>query len=154
MLPIMSLTPYRLSTGGARRDVAPPADAGAERDVARGPRAARKGTSRNLPSRASLLRRLPAETLRRARTHQYASQTKHNRCTQVLGNIVSRPSEPKVRSLKKSNEKFQRALWSVAGGADLLKHLGFADLGETVTLPQAAEVAPLRLVRRGGEGRG
>lgn len=71
---------------------------------------------------------------------------------QILGNIASRPADPKVRSIKKASEKFQKALWSVAHGADLLGLIGFRDAGETVTLPEAADTAPLRLVRRRSEG--
>lgn len=60
---------------------------------------------------------------------------------------MARPAEAKVRSIKKANEKFAKAIWGVAGGPDLLRQVGFLDQGETVALPLEVDATPARLVR-------
>mmetsp|Transcript_4558 Transcript_4558/g.7409 ORF Transcript_4558/g.7409 Transcript_4558/m.7409 type:complete len:317 (-) Transcript_4558:24-974(-) len=64
----------------------------------------------------------------------------------ILGNIVQNPSEPKFRSLKKSNKMIAEKLLASAHAVSLLLAIGFDDTGEAFVCPGDADLEQMRSV--------
>jgi hypothetical protein len=62
----------------------------------------------------------------------------------ILGNIVQNPTEPKFRSLKKSNKMMSEKVCSSPHACSLLLAIGFDDTGEAYVCPGDADLEPMR----------
>eukprot|EP00240_Pyramimonas_obovata_P004771 CAMPEP_0118926242 /NCGR_PEP_ID=MMETSP1169-20130426/3977_1 /TAXON_ID=36882 /ORGANISM="Pyramimonas obovata, Strain CCMP722" /LENGTH=416 /DNA_ID=CAMNT_0006867755 /DNA_START=60 /DNA_END=1307 /DNA_ORIENTATION=+ len=61
----------------------------------------------------------------------------------IFENIVDSPAQDKYRTLRKQNAKFSK-VWALPAVRRLLSEVGFIEISETVALPMAADLGPLR----------
>jgi parvulin-like peptidyl-prolyl isomerase len=72
----------------------------------------------------------------------------HETLAKLLANIVGNPAEPKYRKLRTTNEKI-KLLLSALGAKQLLVGSGFAEDGEFLVLPEAANISLVQLALDG-----
>ena len=70
-------------------------------------------------------------------------ESTHETLVKVISNIINSPAEPKYRKLRTTNDKI-KALLSAPGARQLLVGSGFAEDGDFLVVPEAADIAPLQ----------